>query len=95
MDADETVEEEEEEEEDENGFEEETLPSGEEAEAGDQVALVPLMVVPWATVPKNGIRPFCHFEECKQKMSSKNNLSIHLANSHENYIIDVSAFIIT
>ena len=85
FDADEMVEEE--------GFAEEAF-EGEEmeeaVEAGEEVALVPLMVVPWGTVPKTGIRPFCHFEDCKMKMSSKNGLSMHLANSHNNYVIDVS-----
>ena len=55
-----------------------------------ELPLVPLMVVPWATVPKGGVRPYCHFENCKQKFSSKNSLAIHLVNNHDNYIIDVS-----
>ena len=66
----------------------------EEGTADDSVPLVPLMVVPWNTVPKNGVRPFCHFENCKLRMSSKNNLSMHLATMHDNYIIDVRTLLV-
>ena len=52
--------------------------------------LIPLISVPWASVPKNGVRPFCHVENCKIKVSSKNALAMHLATNHDNYIIDVS-----
>ena len=56
----------------------------------EDVAMIPLMVVPWATVPKNGVRPFCHVESCKLRFSSKTALAMHLATNHDNYIIDVS-----